>query len=120
MVLIFFFVLILPILDVFFLLLFTAPFSFPVDSLIAALHGIEHAPDLFPVFAEEFMFLNLVLGDEMESIVSADCKVMLYFFTILAAVDMEDKFFASKDMIFVKGTGCFFLILALSKHVLQI
>lgn len=64
------------------------------------------------------MFFNLFLGDEMKSIVSADSKVMLYFFTVFTAVDMEDQFFSCEYMIFVEGAGGFFLILALPEHVL--
>lgn len=118
-VLIFFFLLIFPILYVFFLPLFTTPLPFPVDGVIAALHGVEHASDLFPVFAEEFVLFDLVFGYEVKSIVATDSKVVLYFFTIFAAVDMEDKFFASKDVILVEWASCFFFILALSKHVLN-
>ena len=94
----------------------SAPLTFPVEVVEVALHGLHHLADLISVFTEEFVFLYLVLGDKVQSIVPALVEEVLNLLPILAAVEVEDELLLGEGVVSVEGAAGQFVVLPLFEH----
>jgi hypothetical protein len=62
------------------------------------------------------MHFQILLLDEVQTIVSASCKQMGNFLSIFAAIDMKNQLLTGKDVVFVEGAAGLLLVLALFEH----